>query len=523
MTTIGLIIAAAAVALGLAMRIRLPTSFLAILAGVGLQALSAPVDPELVRDGLLMAATFLVFSVGAEIERRPLRRYRTAAVGLALAMLLVAAAVGALLWTVLDIKAWTATYWVVALSASSTLLVFDILRGRERLFEPIGRLVRATSLAQDLMVIVALSVFSALAPGTPSPTWVLGGVLGLGMAGWVLARWVAPFVMQRLGLDDEERLLFILLVLFSFAAVAQWTGGVLVTGAYFAGLSISRFPVGDLARGYLKSFSDFFTTIFYVMLGLVITWSSPAGGVAELVLVATIVLVRPLVLLPLVRRSGLTVRSSIEAVSLLAQAGELAVIVALVGMDLGHIGEGTFGTVVAVVAITTATAPWLSSDRVTWRLTHFYPAPARSSLEVAPSDHLVLLGCGETGTALLAGLRDTGTQVVVIDDDPAVVEAVAEFGAIVLRGDAADPHVLEAAGAERAKVIVSTMRRADDNARLLASVRGPLVMVRVFSEQEADQVRALGGHPVIEAEVAADALLAWHAARVAAAAPEQSS
>jgi hypothetical protein len=53
-----LIVAAAAVASGLAMRTRLPTSALAILTGVGLQALPALVDAEVVRDGLLMAATF---------------------------------------------------------------------------------------------------------------------------------------------------------------------------------------------------------------------------------------------------------------------------------------------------------------------------------------------------------------------------------------------------------------------------------------------------------------------------------
>jgi hypothetical protein len=41
-------------------------------------------------------------------------------------------------------------------------------------------------------------------------------------------------------------------------------------------------------------------------------------------------------------------------------------------------------------------------------------------------------------------------------------------------------------------------------------VHGPAVLVRVFSEAEADQIRRLGGHPVIEAEVAAEALLAWH-------------
>ncbi|MFW5876248.1 MAG: cation:proton antiporter [Myxococcota bacterium] len=508
-------------ALGIGMRTRVPTSVLAIFAGVVLQLLSTPVDDALVRDGLLIAATFLVFAVGAEIERKPLRGYRRMALGLASMTLVVTAAVGAFLWAMMDLDGWTAIYWVTALSASSTLLVFDLLRRREQLFEPTGRLVSATALMQDLMVILALAVFVALAPTTPHPAGILAGVAGLAVAGWLLSRWVAPFFMQRVGLDEEERLLFILLVLFGFAAVARWTGGALVTGAYFAGLAISKFPVGDLARGYLKSFSDFFTTIFYVTLGLLIAVPSPGQVVTELVFVAIIVIVRPLILLPVVRGSGLTVRSSIETVTLLAQAGELAVIVAVVGVELGHLAEATLGAVVAVVAVTTGVVPWLSSDRVIWHLTRWYPSRRRVSFDKAPSDHVLLLGCGETGSRVLAALRRTSRDVVVIDGDPEVVRSLARDGVSALRGDAADPEVLQVARADRATAILSTMRRAEDNARLLSNVRGPAVFVRVFSEQEANRVRELGGQPIVEAELAAQALLDWHAAMVSGKIPAE--
>lgn len=512
MITVGLILAASAVALGLAMRTRIPTSVLAILAGVLLQLLSAPVDGAVVRDGLLIAATFLVFAVGAEIERKPLRPYRRVALGLASMTLAVTAAVGALLWAMMDLDGWTAIYWVTALSAGSTLLVFDLLRSREQLFEPTGRIVSATALMQDLLVILTLAVFVALAPTTTThPGGILAGVVALAVAGWLLSRWVAPYFMQRARLDDEERLLFILLVLFGFAAVARWTGGALVTGAYFAGLAIARFPVGDLARGYLKSFSDFFITIFYVTLGLLIAVPSPGQVITELVFVTVIVFVRPLVLLPLVRRSGLTVRSSIETVTLLAQAGELAVIVAIVGVELGHLREATLSAVVGVVAVTTAIAPWLSSNRVTWRLTRWYPSRGKPSLDKVPKGHVLLLGCGETGSRVLAGLRNAPSEVVVIEGDPSVVEALARDGVSVLRGDAADPEVLREAHADEALAIISTLRRAEENARLLSTVRGPAVFVRVFSEHEAERVRALGGHPVIEAELAAEALVNWHA------------
>jgi len=515
MITIGLILVAAAVALGLAMRTRIPTSVLAIVLGVVMQFFSAPIDGGIVRDGLLIAATFLVFAVGAEIERKPLRSYRRVALGLASVSTIVTAAVGALLWAITNLDGWTAIYWVTALSASSTLLVFDLLRGRARLFDPTGRVVSATALTQDLVVILALAVLVAVAPSTPHPGGVLSGLVGLAVAGWFLSRWIAPFVFEKMKLDEEERLLFILLVLFGFAAIARWTGGVLVTGAYFAGLAVSKFPTGDLARGYLKSFSDFFTTIFYVTLGMLITVPSPGEMITELVFVAVIVVARPLLLLFVAHRGGLTIRSSIETVTLLAQAGEMAVIVAIVGVELGHLREGTLGAVVAVVAVTTVIVPWFSSDRITWRLTRWYPTWGKASCDETPSKHVLLLGCGETGSRVLAGLAELSPpagNVVVIEGDPSVAQALARDGTIVLSGDAADPDILREANADGARAIISTLRRAQDNAQILSMVRGPMVFVRVFSYHEAEAVRELGGHPVVEAELVAEALINWHAA-----------
>ena len=510
MTTLGLVIAAAALALGAAMWTRLPASVLGIVAGIALQGLAAPVDGGLVRDGLVIAASFLVFIVGAEIERRPLRPYQPLALGLAAVTVLVTAAVGALLWLVLALNAWTAIYWVVALSASSTLLVFDLLRRRELLFESTGRIASAVALMQDLMVVLALALFAALAPGNREPTWVVAGVVGLALAGWLISRWVAPFLMQRVQLDEEERLLFILLVLFAFGAAARWSGDALVTGAYFAGLAVSPFPVGDLARGYLKSFSDFFTTIFYVLLGLLVTLPEPNAVLTELVFVTALLLVRPVILLPLVRQSGLTVRASIEVLTLLAQAGELAVLVAIVGLELGHIVDATFSAVVAGVAVTSAIAPWLSSEPVTWWRTRWYPFARKATLETSPSGHILLLGCGETGATVLEGLQKLQVELLVVDVDPAVVDWVAKRGVSVLRGDGADPAVLREANASQAKAIISAMHRPRDNARLLQHVQGPPVVVRTFSEQEAERIRELGGQPVVEAELAAAALIAWH-------------
>ena len=59
-------------------------------------------------------------------------------------------------------------------------------------------------------------------------------------------------------------------------------------------------------------------------------------------------------------------------------------------------------------------------------------------------------------------------------------------------------------------MISSTIRRPRDNARLLESVDGVPVLVRVFDDEDARWVSEQGGVPIPYAEAGADAFFAWY-------------
>jgi Trk K+ transport system NAD-binding subunit len=131
-------------------------------------------------------------------------------------------------------------------------------------------------------------------------------------------------------------------------------------------------------------------------------------------------------------------------------------------------------------------------------------------------DHVLLLGSGTTGMPLLETLFVAGHEVVVVDDDPDVVERLREADVHVIRGDATDVAVLAEARARDACLITSTVRRPEDNRRLLEYARGVPVIVRVFEEEDAAWVRAMGGTPVLYSEAAAEGLLEWFASTASA-------
>ncbi|MGH7540841.1 MAG: cation:proton antiporter, partial [Gemmatimonadota bacterium] len=318
---------------------------------------------------------------------------------------------------------------------------------------------------------------------------------------------VGPLLV-RAAADEEVVLLGALAILFVFLATADLLAVPLVVGAFLAGVALSRFPVDGVVRAELAPIGDFFVAIFFTALGALVRVPTPtqlwqAALLAALVLVVTVPLVTWIA-----ERTGFAARTAIEAGLLLSQTSEISLVIGLSGMIEGDIGADVFTVIALVTMGTMLLTPILATDAVAWRLMRFHPG-RRERPSTPPSGHVLLLGAGSTGMPLLEDLVLTGCAVVVVDDDPAVIAQLDEAGIQTVRGDAADGRVLRRAGADRARAVVSTMRRPRDNAGLLALARGVPVLVRVFDEGDARWVREHGGVPVLYSEATARGLLEW--------------
>ncbi|MFC6952115.1 cation:proton antiporter [Halorubellus litoreus] len=87
-------------------------------------------------------------------------------------------------------------------------------------------------------------------------------------------------------------------------------------------------------------------------------------------------------------------------------------------------------------------------------------------LDVIPMRVLVV-GGGKVGRALAERLEDRGENVVLIENDEAIIETAREAGFTVHKGDGTDTDVLRSAGAENAKIVVAAT--GDDDVNLLVA------------------------------------------------------
>jgi len=506
---IAILLAGAAAGHGVARWLRLPVVPFLLAAGLILNFTGLLPSRALLEDSLQLGLTFLVFAAGVELNPRRVGAQRKAALLIGLAQFAVLGLATFGIVTLMGFGAREGVYLALAIAASSTLLVVRLLQNRKQMFEPFGRLVLGVLLLQDLLVILLLPILVGLPEGLEAAARGLASSVVLVGLAVVAIRWVTPLLVLKLNLDEESLLLVTLALLFVFIGLAVWLGLPMVAGAFLAGVSLSTFPINGIIRGQLASISDFFLAIFLTALGGMIGIPLPGDLLVALVLVLVVILLTPLLVTFLAERAGLSARPAIEAGLLLAQTSEFSLIVVLQGWSAGHLSESILTITILVTIITMFLTPFLATNRVTWRLMEYHPLRIRAVPLEPPRGHVLLIGCGDNGMPLLETLLASGREVVVIDDDPVVVEALRAGDVTCLRGDGSDFRVLENAGVSQAAVIISTMRRPRDSLHLLRRARGVPVLVRVFENEDAERIRRHGGIPISYARAASDDFLAW--------------
>lgn len=509
MMELTLLLLAAAVGFAVARWTGLPAIPTLIMAGVGATTLVA-LEVGFLGDVLSMGVTVLVFVAGIELNPSRIQGRGWAAfkVGLFQFFTLGALGVGAALLMGFNLE--TAAYLALALTASSTLVVVKILQERRMLFEPVGRLVTGVLLLQDLLIILFIPAVIRLPEGwTAIGLGILATLALMALAG-VLLKWVVPAALERLALDEETLLLISLSILFGFMGLAHLLDIPLISGAFLAGVVLSGFPSASLVRGQLNSLGDFFHALFFTALGALLTLPSLTELGQFVLLTALVVLVTPPLVAWIAERAGFSARPALHSGLLLSQTSEFSLVIALQGLLLGHLDTGVFTVITLVTVSTMVLTPFIASDRVTWALTRVHPFKRSPPLDRRPEGHILLLGCGRHGQALLEELIITRHELVVVDDDPALVTRLKEAGVTAIRGDISDEVLLREVGADGARIVISTVRRREENEPLLRMARGVPVLVRGFNREDGEWIRARGGRPVLYSEAAARDFRDWY-------------
>lgn len=475
-----------------------------------------------------IGVVLLMFSIGIEFSLRDLRRVRWVAMlggplGMGLSILLG-----------LGIGRWLGWPTVQALvvgitvSVASTMVLVRLLMDRSELHTRHGRITLGITLVEDLAVVILIVLVPRLGAVDTERLIYIGTGLGLGVAILAPLLYLTAKVVPRLLTytarmhSHEVFLLAALAIAVGTAAVTHAGGLSLALGAFLAGLMISESDHAHETLARLLPVRDIFVALFFVTMGALI---DPRAVSEEPRLFAVIlghVMIGNLVIWTgVVALFGYSLRTAILAGASLTQIGEFSFILIHVARASGQVGEDVYQAVLATSlftilgnAVLVALVPrWIKGldlGRV--------PAPAPAPGGAGGLDgHVVLCGFGRVGSETAEALEAFGVPYIAIEVDPDIVKSVRLRGVQCLFGDASNDQLLQAAGVDRAALIVVAIPEAEGAHLAVRRIRtrNPQVPILARAHYGADRERLIeaGATEIIQPEVEAAATLIRHSLR----------
>jgi Kef-type K+ transport system membrane component KefB len=310
MFEIGLIIIIATVFTYIARLLRQPLIPAYVLTGLIL----GPIGLGLIKDIKLIESLseigiiFLLFIVGLEINFSKLRKVgRVSAMGGLAQVLLTFYAGFAAGKYLLGFTTLTSVYAGLIVAFSSTMVVIKLLSDKEKLDTLHGRIMIGFLLVQDVLVIFALSLLSSAAEFSYTILLIIfvKVILILGFAA-LLNRYVIYHMFRFAAKSAEVLFLLSLTICFLFVLLAYILGFSIAIGAFIGGVTLANLPYHFNIIGRISPLKDFFSTIFFVSLGMQLVFASLGKLVVPLItLLALILILKPLIILLILSYQGM--------------------------------------------------------------------------------------------------------------------------------------------------------------------------------------------------------------------------
>lgn len=531
-----LAIAAGIGAVGTLLRQPLIVSFIGagILVGpVGLGLLSMNRELDLLAT---TGISVLLFVVGLKLDLNIIRTMGLVSTATGLGQVVFTSVVGFGICLALGMPWIASLYVAVALTFSSTIIIVKLLSDKREIDSLHGRIAVGFLIVQDLVVVVAMVVLSALGAGTETAegasvasqvTILLGKILVFMLCVAMLARFVLPGVVERLARNRELLLLFAVAWAVALAAAAHALGFSREVGAFLAGVSLASTPYRETLSGRLASLRDFLLLFFFINLGASLELRAlGAQAIAAGVLSGFVLVGNPLIVMVIMGLMGYRKRTGFLAGLTVAQISEFSLILGALGVSLGHIDRETLGLITLVGLVTIALSTYLIIyshpiyDRIGAFLGVFerrVPHRERDETDTALSHpELVIFGLGRYGSRIAEALRVRGARVLGVDFDPQVVAHAARLGLPAVYADATDPDFAESVPLAEARWVICAAPELHANLTLLKALRehgfAGRVAVTSHNHDHAERLRRSGADLVLQpfldaSERAAAALL----------------
>ncbi|SEO64290.1 Predicted Kef-type K+ transport protein, K+/H+ antiporter domain [Salinihabitans flavidus] len=473
-----LVMAAVIGLLGLILRQPLIVSFIAVGLLAGPSALDVVHADEQIDLLSELGIAVLLFLVGIKLDVKLIRSLGAVSLLTGLGQVAFTSIFGYLIGLSLGLGHITSVYVAVALTFSSTIIIVKLLSDKREIDSLHGQIALGFLIVQDLVVVLAMIVLSAIGIGAgegdggeSSGSVLLVLASGVAMVALVIlfVRYVANPLTERLARAPELLVIFAIAQAAMFAAIGDFVGLGKEVGGLLAGISLASTAYRETIAARLAPLRDFLLLFFFIALGATLDLSLLGAHVTGAIVFSLFVLIgNPLIVLAIMGAMGYRKRTGFLAGLTVAQISEFSLIFIAMGVSLGHIPQNALGLVTMVGLVTIAASTYM----ITYSH-HLYAAlepllgiferrgtprePSEAGAHQEGKYSVVIFGLGRFGTAIGMRLHKRGIKVLGVDFNPQAVRRWRQMGLDTEFGDASDPEFIAELPLRRAEWVVSTV------------------------------------------------------------------
>ncbi len=463
----------------------------------------------------------LLFIVGLKLDLRLIQTIGKTALLTGLGQVFFTSFIGYFIGIWLGFSALHSLYIAVALTFSSTIIIVKLLSDKKEIDSLHGQISIGFLIVQDIVVILAMIVLSALGRDTSASLSVemlltiAKGSLLIALV-WVVTKWVLPRLSFFLAKSQELLALFAVAWALSLAALSDVIGFSSEVGAFLAGISLATSPFKENISSRLVNLRDFLLLFFFVNLGANLDLSLIGEQVPSAVIFSAFVLIgNPIIVLIIMGIMGYRKRTAFLAGLTVAQISEFSLIFAGLGLAAGHLTESTVGLITLVGLITIGVSTYLILyshqiyDFISPVLGIFerkVPYGEAKIQQIQSTDYdVVIFGVGRFGTHI-ADQLDLHPEVnfLGVDFDPELVKEWRKDSRPIIYGDIEDADLLEYIPFDNVKCVVVTIPYMEQALYLLKSLRKQKFDGKIFMIAQSDK------NAQVLAECNIDAVLLVH-------------
>ena len=474
-----LVLAAVIGFLGIILRQPLIVSFIAVGLIAGPSVLDLVRSDEKISLLSQLGIAVLLFLVGIKLDVKLIRSLGPVSLLTGLGQVAFTSIFGYLIGLALGLGHVTSLYVAVALTFSSTIIIVKLLSDKREIDSLHGQIALGFLIVQDLVVVLAMIVLSAIGIGAgaeDSGGHGGGSVLtvlasGLAMVALVVlfVRYVANPLTERLARAPELLVIFAIAMAAMFAAIGDFVGLGKEVGGLLAGVALASTPYRETIAARLAPLRDFLLLFFFIALGATLDLSLLGAHVLGAIVFSLFVLIgNPLIVLVIMGALGYRKRTGFLAGLTVAQISEFSLIFVAMGVSLGHVQEEALGLVTMVGLVTIAVSTYMITyshqlyavfEPVLGVFERRSTPREPTDFETQPDDgyKVIIAGLGRFGTAIGLRLQKRGIKVLGVDFNPLAVRRWRELGLETEFGDATDPEFVAELPLAHAEWVVSTI------------------------------------------------------------------